>query len=130
MTRRLYRALLLLYPAEHRAVFASEMLLTFDRAATHRGRSLRFALAELRGLAAGLFSEWLARWTNPAGYISHRCDPVPAEIPLEVSELQKHLRLLISRLEFAIAHHDFPGARYYAYREQIARERLSRLLGL
>jgi hypothetical protein len=52
--RRAYNALLRLYPSDHRAVFADEMLSVFEQASEEsrmRGRAglIRFAVAELSG---------------------------------------------------------------------------------
>lgn len=76
---RVYANLLRLYPYDHRAFFAAEMLTAFEEAAQEqraRGRAafLRFALAELLGLLRGAGSEWIAKLTcDPA--IRGRCLP-------------------------------------------------------
>ncbi len=64
--RRAYQAILLLYPAEHRATFAPEMMETFDEAAVEwrkRGSAAYFCFAarELTGLLTGLFREWISK---------------------------------------------------------------------
>ena len=57
--RRAYHALLRLYPADYRAMFAAEMARTFDQIADDR-----LTLAELFGLLSGAASEWIAKWTT------------------------------------------------------------------
>ncbi len=128
-----YRAILRCYPAEHRAIFGQEILRTFEQAASENRRrgtaALCFALAELTGLVTGLCKEWIAKWTGGDQYM--RACHVPEEncdLPSEVVEMQKHLQLLLRRMEFAIAHHDFPKARLYCEEERAAREHLERLL--
>lgn len=105
--RRIYQALLGLYPGEHQAQFAAEMLETFDRAAAKcslRGplAMSRFALRELAGLLAGLTAEWFAKWTAPRMYIHPGRDP------------QDVRQKIIRNMEHAIANHDFTRARFYS----------------
>jgi len=60
-----YRALLGVYPMDYRIWFAGEMLQAFESAWAERRRgTLRFAAAELAGLAAGAAAEWIAKLTT------------------------------------------------------------------
>jgi hypothetical protein len=77
-----YAVLLRLYPADHRALFAAEMLATFNEAAEEnqahgRAAFIRFIVAELIGLVTGVSAEWVARFTysiyHSNNYISGRC---------------------------------------------------------
>lgn len=47
---------------------------------------------------------------------------------LEAIEAQRRVQMLVSRIEFAIAHHDFPKARLYCEEERVARLCMERLL--
>jgi hypothetical protein len=64
---RAYSLVLLLYPKEFRQTFAAPMLAAYQEAAksTHNSRpaSLRFAVAELKGLLAGAAVEWTVRFS-------------------------------------------------------------------
>ena len=117
--RRMYRAILKLYPCEHQASFAAEMVETFEQSFTdcrQRGRAamFRFALRELTGLLEGLTTEWLAKSISPRVYITPRC--------YSGKDLRQKL---ILHMEHAIAHHDFTKARFYS----AALDRLERKIG-
>jgi hypothetical protein len=61
-----YRFGLLLYPADYRARFATEMAAAFDQAARQHGSDgamafARFTIAELTGLVLGVAAEWIAK---------------------------------------------------------------------
>lgn len=134
--RRAYTALLRLYPAEHRDVFAAEMLDTFDRAhADWRRRGtlafLCFAGWELTGLLQGLITEWMAKRSAGHNYVS-TCSRLKGEcdLPEDAAGMRKHVERLVRNMEFAIAHHDFPKARFYSEQERVARERLERLVNV
>lgn len=119
--RRAYAALLRLYPEEYRALFESEMLALFDEASAEqceRGRVvfLWFALRELAGLACGGGFEWIAKCGRSNRYLD--CVPAGAE----------RVEFLIRRMEYAIAHHQFAEARYYAEEERREREKLQERL--
>lgn len=63
------------YPAEHQALFASEMLHTFREVALEqRARgSMRywyFGARELMGLLGGLLMEWIAKREAGPGYLN------------------------------------------------------------
>lgn len=132
--RRMYRFILALYPAEYRANFAPEMRYVFDEAAEQirlQGRVAmsRFAAREIVGLFAGLMREWVAKSGAPGSYIAARhTPPVDPNVPAEIHETRQHVQQLIRRMEFAIAHHDFPNARRYSYEERAVREHLDRLM--
>jgi ATP-dependent Clp protease ATP-binding subunit ClpC len=49
------------------------------------------------------------------------------EVPAEISEAQKRVRLLVHRIEDAIAHHEFQKARSYSDEEQKECENLRTL---
>jgi hypothetical protein len=79
--KQVYSRLLRLYPSDHQAVFAAEMLAVFDQAAQERlhqgwGVSVRFALHELAGLMISAAREWLTKLAysvrHSNGYISGR----------------------------------------------------------
>ena len=151
---RAYRILLLLYPADYRALFAAGMLNAFAKTAAERrgqGRAvfIRFALAELAGLTIGAGAEWIAKLTTETS-VRGRCLPDlrmmrppgvsrelwfagagmsagQSSVPDEMVEAQRRIEILISRTVHAIANHDFPGARAYSYEEREAREKLRRL---
>jgi hypothetical protein len=80
---RAYESLLRLYPADHRARFAAQMLSDFHEAASERQREprafVRFALAEATALVAGAGAEWIAKLKyslyHSNSYISGRCMP-------------------------------------------------------
>jgi hypothetical protein len=137
--RRIYIALLHLYPRKFRKSFCAEMLSTFDNAiAERRGvgiiASLRFALNEFAGIVIGAAAEWIAKLTT-------RSRTVPLDVhyglvlslandtavPQELAEAQQRTDLLVERVVHAIAHHDFEGARNYSYQEQQARHTLHQL---
>ena len=129
-----YRAILRLYPANYRAVFAQEMMETFEQAALDslkRGfaTTVCFATRELMGLLRHLFGEWVAKWAAGDRYMNARCVAErETNLPTEVMEMQRGLRRVIGRMEFAIAHHDFPAARRYSDEERTMREQLRRLV--
>ena len=131
--RQMYQAVLLFYPREYRATFAAEMLDTFECAAASwrkrgRGAFAGFVARELIGLFGGLFTEWTAKWATGERYITTHCLASPAPgLPLEIAETQKQLQQALSRMQFAIANHDFPGARLYSNEERAIREQLHRL---
>jgi hypothetical protein len=132
--RKAYAALLGLYPAEHQALFASEMLGTFDQAALQRrGRGvapfLYFAACELAGLLRGLLTERVAKWTAGEAYLIS-CAPSEdgSSLPTDVADVERRVQRIVRCMEFAIAHHDFAGARRYSREERTAREHLGHLL--
>jgi hypothetical protein len=129
-----YNTILRFYPAAYREAFAAEMIETHQQAsaeARNRGplACISFSARELTGLLTGLFSEWVAKWTASGPYITSRCSSRAAsDGPPEIAEVQTRLDQLIRSMEFAIAHHDFPKARFYANEERITRARLQQLM--
>jgi hypothetical protein len=102
--QRVYGLLLRLYPGEYRERFSAEMWAVFDEAARERRRRgwpafVCFVLNELAGLVTGARDAWLNR------------------VPIRALPDEQCMRFIISRMEYAIAHHDFPGARFYASEE-------------
>ncbi len=61
--KRAYRILLRLYPRDYRAMFAREMLRSFEVAASER-RAAGFVTVELMGLVRGALLEWIAKLTT------------------------------------------------------------------
>jgi hypothetical protein len=64
----MYRTLLRLYPADYRAMFASEMARAFDEVVKERLVEERRGLAvtECIGVIFGAGAEWIAKWTTDA----------------------------------------------------------------
>lgn len=105
--RRVYATVLRLYPPEYRALFESEMLAVLEEACHGPAR-------EIAGLACGAAFEWLAKYRRPRRYL----DFAPSG--------EDRLQFFIKRMEYAIAHHQFAKARYYAEEERQERERLQK----
>jgi hypothetical protein len=130
---RAYEVLLRLYPRDHRALFAGEMLVAFQTGAEERrgqgsGAYLRFVFSELASLLAGAVAEWIAKSTTDST-IRGRCLPDrlkmrPLGVPWEVHYGEARAEFLVERTIYAISHHDFPGARRYSDEERQARENL------
>lgn len=130
---RAYEVLLRLYPRDHRALFAGEMLVAFQTGAEERqGQGsqayLRFVFSELASLLAGAVAEWIAKGTTDST-IRGRCLPDrlkmrPPGVPWEVHYGEARAEFLVERTIYAISHHDFPGARRYSGEERQAREKL------
>jgi hypothetical protein len=132
--RQVIKFFLRFYPAEHRAVFASEMLCTFDqRVIDSRKRGLGafvgFAISECMGLFRGLLLEWIAKWTAQGQYLasSHLLQEED-EPPRTIVDAQARLRQVMGCMEHAIAHHDFPAARRYCDLERATRMQLQQLM--
>lgn len=134
MRQFFHNAVLRFYPAEFREAFAAEMIETHQQAcldARSRGplAYTAFSARELTGLLRGLCCEWAAKWTARETYVtSNRSLPPTTDCPPEIAQLQTRLHYCIRSMESAIAHHDFPKARFYANEERIARAQLQRLL--
>jgi hypothetical protein len=129
--RRAYDTLLRLYPPEHRASFAAEMLAVFEEAAGEHyayGRlaRIRFAVAELIGLVIGAGVEWVEKILRPASYIKTGCTRAQPQstLPQEVMEAQARVNLSVNRMVHAIANHQFEKVRFYSSEEYKARENL------
>lgn len=142
--RRLYVILLRLYPRDFRAAFGHEMTAAFDQSAAERrlrgrGTFLRFAFKETAGLVFGAAAEWVAKLTTdrplrgrtlpdvtlmrPAG-VSWDDHYRNSFLPDELMQAQTQVDLLVNRIIYAIAHHDFEHARSYSHEEAKARETL------
>ena len=131
--QRAYRAILGLYPPEYRATFAPEMVEVFEQAkadAKKRGfvSFVLFAASELGGLLRGLVSERIRKSMAQEAYITSRSKcRQGTDASAEIKDVQRHLEHLIRAMEFAIAHHDFPKARFYSNEERNTRALLQRL---
>lgn len=133
---RFYGAVLRLYPSEYRAAFAGEMLDTFDQASRSvRARGplafARFLASESAGLIKGLFSEWIAKSASRYAYMMACPQPLPPDFTApthEIAEVQVRLQRVIRCMEYAIAHHDFPKARFYSNVERFTRAKLDYLV--
>jgi len=131
---KLYRAILKLYPAEYRAVFAPEMIDVFEQASAQSKRRglpgrILFAVCECIGLLKGALLQQAAKWAAPDSYITARSAPRESTgSASEIVELQRRLEHLIRSMEFAIAHHDFPKARFYSDQERATRADLLKLV--
>lgn len=139
--KKVYEALLGLYPRDYRDRFAQEMLDAFEEALEQRRQRgyARFVLAELAGLFIGAGFEWIAKitadpavrgrslpdrlLTRPPGvsWEAHY-GPSASMIPEEVRAAEQHVDLLVQRMVYAISHHDFERARQYSNQEREARE--------
>jgi hypothetical protein len=147
---RAYRSLLRLYPVDYRARFAEQMLHCFEQAVEERrpqGRraTICFAASEFCGLAAGAAAEWVAKWTTDPSvrgrYLPDLRMMRPPGVPRELwfagvvgtcpvtgmVRLEERIAVLVDRMVFAIANHDFPGARRHAHEEREARRELALL---
>jgi hypothetical protein len=128
--RRIYIALLSLYPRDYVASFGPEMLSTAELLAEeHRGRGraafVRFATAELIALMVGAAVEWMAKFRTNRSIAGACVDRSRKSMPAdEVLESQRRISFLIKGMEHAIANHDFPRARDYSYQERQEREKL------
>ncbi len=120
--KRIYNALLRLYPTAHRSLFSAEMSRVFEEAADdrrRRGRTafFRFVLAELIGVLKGAAVQWTVTLTHPPQATSL----APAD---KITQAQKHLDFILTHMDTAIATHQFPKARFLAEAERRAREKL------
>jgi len=131
--KKAYVALLHLYPSSHRALFAPEMSLVFERAAEeHRGRGrlafLRFAVAEFLGILFGAGREWFVTCTRPsAREQALRAAAEQSGLPYEVVRAQQQTDLCVKHMVNAIASHDFTKARFFSEAERRSRENLRAL---
>lgn len=122
---RAYGLLLRLYPKTHRETFGLEMKDVFRQAAeeerSHGGYAyLRFLAREAAGLLLGSGSQW-ARTLQSEAEAEPECD---REVPPEIGALRLHIALNVRRMEYAIAHHQFPQARLYSEIDRQHRARL------
>lgn len=126
---QVFRFLLYLYPPEHQAVFAPEMMNLLKETACEQGQRgwsayIRFIFKESFGLLTGAVTEWTAKLTQQS-YLpdQHLLHPTDA-LPTEVVEAQKLVQSTLRRMEHAIANHQFEKARFYSCAERKAREHL------
>jgi hypothetical protein len=129
-----YRALLRLYPRNHRMCFGAEMRSVFEESAReHRSRGraayLRFALAEMGGLVIGLAMAWSLKLAGRAyvhdPQLIRRATARP--LPHEVQQAQDRVTSNLNGLLHAISHHQYIKARSYAAEEEKARADLRQL---
>jgi hypothetical protein len=131
--KRIYSVFLSLYPREYRDLFGPEVLNVFAQAAQeHRARGLGvwvwFMASELSGAVISAGSHWVDRLSarhqlavpEPAG-------ARPSGLFSAVQEAQNRVDFNLRRMEHAIAHHDFVGARAYSIEDLKAREDLRKL---
>jgi hypothetical protein len=87
----------------------------------------RFAASELIGLLHGLPMEWFAKRTAGEEYL-HSCSRSQRrrKLPTKEAEMERLLERLVRKMEFAIAHHDFPKARFYSAAGRKTRKKLER----
>ncbi len=132
MFMQIFHALLLLYPPEHKKMFAPEMLALLEertREKRQRGWSapVRFIVTESFGLLKGAAAEWIAKLTQ-GSYITNQRLPgqtgCEASLPADVVKAQRLVQSILHQMEHAIANHQFEKARFYSYAEQKARKRL------
>lgn len=120
--QRICSALLRLYPAKFQAVFAAEILQTLQQSHGNRPR-------EVAGLAVGALREHWAAIRRPSAYLGCSNDfDATLGNAATAGDLQALIRRSIQAMEFAIAHHDFPGARLHCQQERLARQRLAQML--
>jgi hypothetical protein len=109
------------------------MIGVFDQASADARRQrvlkrVRFFLFEFAALLRGLIAEEVAKWTAGEGYVTSRCSAKPQEgASGQIADAERHLEYVLRSMEFAIAHHDFPRARYFSNEEYAARARLQQL---
>jgi|SRR5579871_1015446 len=132
----IFTLLLKLYPADYRAIFARQMLAAFLESAEdcrHRGRFALFAFvtAECAGLIGGSIREWFVKWTTPRierqSWMEGAVADPGERLPGPVADAERRVASLVDQMVYAIAHHDFEGARRYSYQERRERENLRRL---
>jgi hypothetical protein len=141
--KRIYQALLGLYPRDYRDRFAAEMLAAFEESLeelrAHGRTAWDFALSEFAGLVAGAALEWIARITTDASVRGRilpdrrrmrppgvcweaHYGPAASLVPEEVREADRNVNLLVERMIHAISHRDFERAREFSNQEREARE--------
>jgi hypothetical protein len=128
---RAYGFLLRLYPNRYRAQFREEMIQVFAQVeAEERDRGLwhclSFLAAEMWGVLCGSGFEWAAsvrRVGQPVVSAANSHDHLPAA----ASEMYLRIEANLRRMEYAIAHHQFPQARRYSEIDQQQRAQLARL---
>lgn len=132
--QQLFWAVMRLYPEEYRAVFGDEMLAVLaSRAADLRNvfflKSGFWVIAEIAGLARGAVAEHIARWADRKRYRAVLDEIRPDDLAQDAAALRSRLNQVIHLMERAIAHHDFPKARFYSDEERKTRYLLSQVEG-
>lgn len=130
--QKLYRAILNLYPAEYREPlprrWSSSLTGKQDRQPAGFLKLTAFAIHECIGLLKGLMVEHTVKWWARDGYITPRCtEQQNSERLLNVIQAEQHLQHLLRSMERAIAHHDFPLARFCSAEEHKTRALLESL---
>lgn len=129
---QIFHFLLRLYPPEHQAVFAPEMLALLKETACEQSRHggsahMRFVLKESFGLLTGAAAEWITKFTH-GEYLPDQQSPgqtgQETALPAEVIKAQQVVQSTLRLMEHAIANHQFEKARFYSQAEHRARERL------
>src|SRR5258708_15668118 len=118
LLRRAYSMGLVLYPADFRAQFGTEMVKVFEQAAEQRRDRggacvLLFFVKEMLGLLAGAARE---RVFPDDAIPAH--DDLP--FPSDGAGNERHLEVVSRPLIHALANHEFSNARYYDQQEQTA----------
>jgi hypothetical protein len=73
--------------------------------------------------------EWFARLTSGDNYLATQGSPTTiSALPVDIAEVQTRIQSLIRAMEHAIAHHDFPKARFYSDEERVMQVQLQQLL--
>ncbi|MGA3024847.1 MAG: hypothetical protein ABSF98_08775 [Bryobacteraceae bacterium] len=120
--KRVWKALLRLYPPAHQESFAAEMEAVFDQAAEERRGAgwlsfARFLFAELLGMLGGAGAAWT---TKSRGAIA-------IGLPDDATRIQTLIEANLRRMEHAIATHQFEKARFFSYYDLKLREHIGRL---
>ncbi len=130
---RAYGFLMRLYPRKHRAVFEKEMTAVFEEAAEeHRRRGwfhfIGFAAAEVAGAVTGSCAQWVSEMRRAEqSQRAELAEAGNAGLPPEIVQAQQRLQANLRRMEYAIAHHQFPRARFFSEVDRIEREQLRHL---
>jgi hypothetical protein len=124
----LYRASLLLYPADFRRQFSEEMIRVFEQSAGERFANRNtppvvFLIIEFFSIVKGAYTMWL---NNILGMQRKSFQAAVATgEPLTIAELTSRRHAAIKDMCASITRHDFHGARRYSDEEA----RLKYLLG-
>lgn len=125
LLRRAYSLCLVLYPADFRTQFGTEMVTVFEQVlAQRRGCGvtcvLLFFVKEMLGLLAGAARE---RVFHDDAIRAH--DDLP--LPSDLAGAERYLEIVSRRLTRAIKNHEFSNARYYKEQDRKARALLAQL---
>ena len=125
-----FEGLIALFPAEYRVMFGTEILGVLLARVADRGISFGFVLSETAGLLNGAANEWIAK----LGRSDYSSRPRPLTeasttepVGSEIDEAEQRIRMILNRMEYAIAHHQFERARLYSFEERRERANLQRL---